>query len=138
MDSQLFNLLESYHRLADCGLPTEAFADGLWDLNNRFKINERPAPSADVQCVFMPKGLLVFIQLYQSFADVADLRLFVGPFAAVSRGLHIKVPRSPVLTFSIDNDFVNMPLRTLAAECSEYFVQHQDGDQSKVDTSGSQ
>lgn len=25
-------------------------------------------------------------------------------------------------------------LRTLAAECSEYFVQHQDGDQSEVDT----
>lgn len=117
-----FNLLESYRRLADSGFPVQAFADKFWDLNDQYKISEGQIPVAFVRCVFIPKGLLLFLHLHHSLTDVTGLKLFAQGFAGVSRGLRINIPRSPVLTLPIDEDVVHMPLEALATDCLEYFV----------------
>lgn len=120
--SKSLALLESYPRLADSGFPAEAFADEFWDLNNLLNITEGPVPVAYVRCVFIPKGLLLFLHLHHSLADVTGLRLFAEGFAAVSRGQPINIPRSPIFTLPIDDDVINMSMKALARDCSEYSV----------------
>lgn len=124
--SSSFELLRNYNRLADSGFPSQAFIDRSWDLNNAHDIAKGPVPVACVRCVFIPKGLLLFLHLHHTMADITGLRLFAEGFAAVSRGLSINIPRSPVLTLPINDDVINMPLRSLAADCSEYFVPYDD------------
>lgn len=119
-----FTYFESYHRLADSGFTAHAFTDKFWDLNKQLKISNGPVPVAYVRCVFIPKGLILFLHLHHSLAGATGLRAFAEGFAAVSRGQLVKIPRSPILTLPVDDDIVDMTSTALARDCSEYFVLH--------------
>ncbi|KAJ0117006.1 hypothetical protein J7T55_003421 [Diaporthe amygdali] len=86
---QQFNVAEvvgsSYAKLAARGFPAHAFVHPALDLNDDFKIEEKPVPVAHVRVSVVTGGLILLLSLHHTAGDGYSLQLFADSFAAATR-----------------------------------------------------
>lgn len=86
---QQFNAVEvvgsSYAKLAARGFPAHAFVHPALDLNDDFKVEEKPVPVAHVRVSVVTGGLILLLSLHHTAGDGYSLQLFADSFAAATR-----------------------------------------------------